>query len=219
MALVNHEKSERTPEQQVGIRNTLILLCGIIALMLGLFVSTVLSPKVLSENELKVLGYFGFADARDIDDFQLLNHQGESVSVAQLKGQWSLVFFGFSYCPDICPTTMAVLNRAVEKMTIKPQVIMVSVDPERDTPAVLEKYVPVFNPDFVGYTGEFEQIVALATRLNVAFGKVPGKEPGTYTVDHSASIVVINPNGQYQGFIKSPHQANNIRQIMDTLMR
>jgi len=186
--------------------------------MLGLFVSSALKPKGLSDDEYYKLGYFGYQPARTIEEFKLTNHYGEEVGLDDLKGNWSLLFFGFTYCPDICPTTMGVLNRAVIKMKKQPQVIMVSVDPERDTPEMLAQYVPNFNSDFVGYTGEFDELVSLATRLNSAFAKVPGKEAGTYTVDHTASIAVINPNGKFQGMIKSPPQAVNITRILDSLM-
>lgn len=210
--------AEKTPEQIQGIRNTLIWTLGFIGLMLGLFIYTILAPKALSDEALLELGYYGFPESRLIEPFDLIDQNGDSVSVSNLKGQWQLMFFGFTFCPDICPTTMAVLNRAVNAMETPPQVIMVSVDPERDTPKALSRYVPVFNPDFIGYTGEFDEIVGLATNVNIAFGKVPGREPGTYTVDHAGSIVVVDPQGRYAGFIKSPHQAQHISQIMSTLM-
>ncbi|MFT5209601.1 MAG: protein SCO1/2 [Flavobacterium sp.] len=208
----------RTPEQKEGIRNTVILLVGFMSLMLGLLMYTALKPRGLSHDEYYKLGYFGYEPARAISEFKLINHRGEAVGLDELRGNWSLIFFGFTYCPDICPTTLGVLNRAVSKMKKKPQVIMVSVDPERDTPALLAQYVPNFNSDFVGYTGDFDDVVGLSTQLNAAFAKVPGREVGTYTVDHTASIAVINTKGQYQGFIKSPHQASNITQVLDSLM-
>lgn len=186
--------------------------------MLGLFVSLALKPRGLSHEEYYELGYFGYEPARAIEEFKLTNHYGDEVGLDDLKGKWSLLFFGFTTCPDICPTTMGVLNRAVNKMKKKPQVIMVSVDSDRDTPELLAQYVPKFNSDFIGYTGEFDELVSLATQLNAAFAKVPGKEVGTYTMDHTASIVVINPNGRFQGFIKSPPQAVNITRIVDSLM-
>lgn len=208
----------RTQEQSDGVRNTLIWTLGLIGLILGLFLYTFLSPKALSQDALRGLGYFGFPQPRAIKEFVLVNQDGRVVGVDDLKGDWHLIFFGFTFCPDICPTTMGVLNRAVTAMEKPPKVIMVSVDPERDTPEALARYVPAFNKDFTGYTGEFEDIVGFATNLNAAFGKVPGKEPGTYTVDHSASIAVIDPEGRYVGFLKSPHQAPNIQQVMTSLM-
>lgn len=210
--------AQKTPEQIAGIRNTLIVTLGFIGLILGLFLYSFLSPKSLSEEALRNLGYYGFPTAREIKPFNLTDHNGNPVSEESLKGEWQLMFFGFTYCPDICPTTMGVLNRAIADLEHKPQVVMVSVDPERDSPEVLARYVPSFNPEFIGYTGDFDNIVGLATNVNVAFGKIPGDEPGTYTVDHAASIVVIDPQGRYAGFIKSPHQASSISQIISSLM-
>lgn len=211
--------AEKTPEQISGIRNTLMVTLGLIALILGLFFYSFLAPKSLSEEALRDLGYYGFPEAREIKPFNLVNHKGQTVTANDLKGEWQLMFFGFTFCPDICPTTMGVLNRAIADLPEKPQVMMVSVDPERDTPEVLGRYVPSFNPEFIGLTGTFDDIVGLATNVNIAFGKVPGNEPGTYTMDHAASIVVVDPEGRYAGFIKAPHQSTSINQIMASLMQ
>lgn len=200
-----------------GVRNTLIWLLGFIALVLGLFFYSFFSARTLSDEQYQELGYYGFPEPRTIGAFSLVNQDGEEVTEANLKGEWSLLFFGFTFCPDICPTTMGVLARAMDRLEDPPQVILVSVDPERDTPEALANYVPGFDPAFKGYTGEFDEIVKFATQVNVAFGKVPGDEPGTYTIDHSASIVVVNPEGQYAGFIKAPHNALNIARIMQSL--
>ncbi|XOV86236.1 MAG: SCO family protein [Pseudomonadota bacterium] len=202
----------------VGVRNTLVGIAGFIALILGLFFYSFFSTRGLSEEQYAALGFYRFENPRLIEDFSLLDQDGTPVNIDNLKGQWSLLFFGFTFCPDICPTTMGVLARAVEKLDVDPQVVMVSVDPERDSPAQLKQYVPAFNPAFIGYTGEFDQIVKLATQVNIAFGKVPGPTAGSYLVDHSASIVVINPDGRYAGFIKTPHSEANIATIMQSLM-
>ena len=108
---------------------------------MGLFIANLLTPKGLSDEQLSAAGYFGFQQPRPISDFSLTNHKGESVSRADIEGQWSLIFFGFTFCPDVCPTTLGVLNRAVGNMKQKPQVIMVSVDPERDTPKQLSNCI------------------------------------------------------------------------------
>ena len=202
---------------QQGVRNSLFWIAGFIALILGLFVASYMTPKSLSKEQFQELGFYRFDDARQISPFNLIDHTGIGVTNNSLEGRWSLLFFGFTYCPDVCPTTLSVLNEAVSNLENPPQVIMVSVDPERDTPSLLADYVPRFNSAFKGYTGEFDEIVSFATELHVAFGKVPGPEPGTYTVDHSASIVVMNPLGQYAGFIRAPHNAQNIQRIASHL--
>jgi protein SCO1/2 len=202
---------------QQGIRNSLFWIAGFIALIFGLFVASYMTPKSLSKEQFQELGFYRFDTARQISQFNLIDHTGTRVTNNSLEGSWSLLFFGFTYCPDICPTTLSILNEAVSNLDNPPQVIMVSVDPERDTPSLLADYVPRFNPAFKGYTGEFDEIVSVATELNVAFGKVPGPELGTYTVDHSASIVVMNPLGHYAGFIRGPHNAQNIQRIVSHL--
>ena len=202
-----------------GIRNTLLVIGAAIAVILGLFVFNLTTPKQLTADQYLALGYYGFPEPRRIKPFSLLDETGSAVDTSDLTGQWSLLYFGFTYCPDICPTTLGVLNRAVKQTQIPPQVVLVSVDPERDTPAILGQYLASFNPSFKGYTGTFDDVVGLATNVNIAFGKIPGAEPGTYTVDHSSSIVVVDPFGRYAGFIKQPHQAEKISSIISSLQR
>ncbi len=202
---------------QQGVRQSLLWILGFIALILGLFMASFMSPRSLTRAEFQELGFYQFETPRDISPFQLVDHHGNPVTNESLTGRWSLLFFGFTYCPDVCPTTLSVLNEAVTPLENPPRVVLVSVDPERDTPEVLASYVPQFNAGFIGYTGNFDDIVKFATQLNVAFGKVPGDEPGTYTVDHSASIVVVNPQGHYAGFMRAPHNAQNIRKVVQHL--
>lgn len=202
-----------------GVRNTLFQIAAFIAVVLGLFVSARLSNMDTgpSVEELRDLGFYTYDDPRSLSGFTLTDHRGDSVDVGLFQGQWSMVFFGFTFCPDICPTTMAQLGKAVTQLESPPQVVMVTVDPERDSPEALANYVPSFNDSFIGVTGEFDDIVTLATQVNAAFGKVPGAEPGTYTMDHSASIVVIDPEGRYAGFIKAPHSVDTIVTVARTL--
>jgi protein SCO1 len=200
-----------------GIRNTLIGLVGFIALVLGLFLYSFLSARTYSDEEYRALGFYRFPVPRNIDGFALVDELGTAVDGDNLRGKWSLLFFGYTSCPDICPTTMGVLARVVEKVQHPPQVILVTVDPEHDQPEQLARYVHAFNPAFVGYTGSFDELVKLATNLNIAFGKVPGTTPGTYLVDHAASLVVVNPDGKYAGFIKPPLNAQSIEKIVQSL--
>ena len=163
---------------------------------------------IASLGQLKLNGAFMFDTPRALPEFALVDHRGTPFNGDSLKGQWTLVFFGFTYCPDICPTTMAFLSRFVGELEGLPEgedtrVVMVSVDPARDTPERLAEYVPYFNPAFTGVTGEFLDIHRFATALNTPFRKVPG-EDGNYQVDHSANVVLINPRGDYHGFFKAP---------------
>lgn len=197
-------------------------IAGFIALILGLFAASLIAPKQLSREQLIALGYYPLASYRQVEDFHLLDENGEPFNPQHLLGKWSLLFFGYTHCPDICPVTLAKLNETMSKIdedtANKVSVILVSVDPERDEPPVLKAYVAAFNQSFKGLSGEFDQVVVLATQLNIAFGKVPSAEPGSYQVDHSASIAVVNPQGQYTGFIRPPHQPEQVATILTALV-
>ena len=201
----------------VGIRNTLLGIAAFISIILGLLIASLVIPRPMSSDEAEQIGWYHFDQPRAINDFVMVDHDGKEVGLSVFRGQWSLVFFGFTTCPDICPTTLSVLNESVKKLDSPPQVVMITVDPERDSPQKLRGYVPAFNPLFRGFTGSFDQTVSLAEQMNIAFGKIPGPEPGTYTMDHTASIVLIDPYGRYAGFIKAPHRPEHITKVLRSL--
>lgn len=193
--------------QSRNIKLTVAGLLLVIAVIVGGFVQRVSMPRVMSESEMKVNGLYLFETPRDIGEFALVDHHGKAFDSARLEGHWSLVFFGFTHCPDICPTTMAFLNQFIASLegteAENTKVVMVSVDPARDTVEQLETYVPFFNPEFTGVTGDFMDIHRFATALNTPFRKVM-EEDGGYQVEHSANVVLINPRGDYHGFFRTP---------------
>lgn len=197
----------KTATQTRGIRLTIIGVLLFILVIVAGFVNRIGQPRVMSASEMQANGAYLLQTPRDIGDFELIDHRGQAFVPASLEGQWSLLFFGFTYCPDICPTTMAFLDQFVQQLegteAEDTQVIMVSVDPARDTVAQLASYVPFFNPEFIGVTGEFLDIHRFATALNTPFRKVPGQDEN-YLVDHSANVVLINPRGDYHAFFKAP---------------
>lgn len=201
-----------------GVRNTLLTTLGFMALILGTFFYTFLTHRALSPAQYKQLGYFPFEKPKPIGNFSLVDENGHRVGHDSLIGHWSLLYFGYTACPDVCPTTLSSLAQAMKQLTKRPRVIMVSVDPERDTPAKMKQYLASFDPDFIGYTGTFDEVVGLAQQVNIAFGKVPGPEPGTYEVNHSANIVVVNPAVQYAGFIRPGPRADNVARVLSSLM-
>ena len=200
-------------QQKRGILYTVAFVVALMALFLGLFLHKMLSPRILSDQELAANGAVAFAKPRVIQPFHLLDETGKPFTVEHLKGHWTLMFFGFASCPDICPTTLATLSRLTK--TLEPdilantQVVMVTVDPARDTPEVLEPYIHFFNEDFNALTGEFLEIKRLADNLNVAFNKVV--QGDSYSVDHSANIVLINPYGHYAGFLRPPFELARLK--------
>jgi len=206
-----------------SVRITVGLCLGFVALVVGLFFYSMTREEVLSEDALRDLGVLILPTPRELPPFSLVTSDGRPFTVQDLEGKWTFAFFGFTNCPDVCPTTMAVLAQAQQRLLDehpeaagKFQGVLVSVDPERDTPEKLGAYVHAFSPRFVGVTGDVQQIAGLAAGVNVAFAKVPLVDPSGsvdasgYTMDHTANIVIINPRGHYHGFIKYPQQADTI---------
>lgn len=206
-------------KQRRGVTITIVAILVFIVIVLGMLVRRISMPSVLSDSVLRANGAYVFETPRIIKDFNLVDHHGKPFTKENLKGKWTLAFFGFTYCPDVCPTTMADLkNLYVDlkgtEVADDTQVVMFSVDPARDTPEKLAQYVPYFHKDFIGVTGEFMDIYRLATNVNIAFNKVPldkGEDPNNYTIDHSANIVLINDHGDYQGFFKPPFELAKLK--------
>ena len=191
-------------------RNVRLTIVAVLAFMLVIvagFVHRIGQPRLMTTSEMQANGLYLMDPPRDLGDFDLATHRGARFTPDFLEGQWTLIFFGFTHCPDICPTTMAFLDRFVAALegteAQDTEVVMVSVDPERDTVEKLAAYVPYFNEGFTGVTGEFLDLFRFATALNTPFRKVPGQGED-YQVDHSANVVLINPRGDYHGFFKAP---------------
>ena len=195
------------PAQARGVKLTVAAVLAFIIVIVAGFVYRIQQPRVMTSAEMKANGLYLFETPRDLGEFELVDHHGQPFTAASLEGQWTLIFFGFTFCPDICPTTMAFLAELVRELegteVEDTDVVMFSVDPARDTVEQLSQYVPYFNPDFIGVTGEFLDVHRFATALNTPFRKVPGQDEN-YLVDHSANVVLINPKGDYHGFFKAP---------------
>jgi protein SCO1/2 len=138
--------------------------------------------------------------------FTLTDHTGKQRTLADYKGKVVVVFFGYTQCPDVCPTTMADLAGVMQKLgpdAGKVQVLFITLDPERDTPQLLAQYVPAFDKRFVGLYGTPEQIAATAKEFKVFYAKVPGKDANGYTLDHTAGSYVFDRDGRLRLFIRS----------------
>jgi protein SCO1/2 len=148
--------------------------------------------------------------SRELADFSLIDNHGNAFGPANLRGRWSLMFFGYTNCPDFCPTTLTTLaamqkRLRAAKARVLPQVVFVSVDAKRDTPAQLAKYVPYFDPSFIGLTAADQpSIEAVARNLGVAVVIQPAGADGNYTVDHSGAIFVVNPDGRITAILTGP---------------
>lgn len=161
--------------------------------------------------------------SRALPDFSLIDHHGRSFGAANLRGHWSLMFFGYTNCPDFCPTTLttlAVIEKRLRaaKAVAPPQVIFVSVDAKRDTPALLAKYVPYFDPDFIGVTAADQPAIERqAKKWGVAVTIEPAAN-GDYAVDHSAAMFVINPAGNLIAILTGPFTVDALQSDFERIV-
>lgn len=190
----------------------LIVLIAVAAMAAGIWLSTRLDrsspPPTLTSGTL-------LNPPKELPAFQLQDQNGRPVNQERLQGQWTLLFFGYTHCPDICPNTMSVLNLAVKAMPQplrqRTQVALVSVDPERDTAAQLAQYVAYFNPDFLGVRGSRDQLDQLTRAVGVLYVHHAPDEHGDYAVDHSGAVLLLNPEAQWTGVFSSmPHDPQKI---------
>jgi protein SCO1/2 len=167
-------------------------------------------------------------DFRPLAAFRLIDHNGQPFDNNRLTGRWNLLSFGFTYCPDVCPLTMQVLQniggelsaRADASAIQKPQVIFISVDPERDTVERLQAYVGYFDPDFIGVSGDHENLKALAQSLGVFYSRTENPQhPDRYQVDHSASLFLLDPDGKIRALFSAPLQAQPIANDLLTIIQ
>ena len=153
-----------------------------------------------------------FDQPRELPTFSLQQSDGTQLVPGELKGHWTLVFLGFTHCPDVCPTTLAQLAQAQKQWTglpdpIRPRVLFVSVDPERDSPDAIGEYAHGFDRDTLAATTDVPALETFARALSMVFAKVPapaGAPPDQYSIDHSASIAVLDPQARMAGVIMPP---------------
>jgi protein SCO1/2 len=155
-----------------------------------------------------------YPQARVVPPFMLVRADGTTLDNGALQGRWTLAFFGFTHCPDVCPTTLAVF-RQIETLAradaSAPPIALwfISVDPARDTPQVLGDYARYFSPAIVAATGTDAALAALTPALGIVYAQSPLPDGG-YTVDHSAQIVVFDPHGRLAAIVRPPHDAGAI---------
>ena len=152
--------------------------------------------------------------------FQLIDQNGKPFSDANLKGKWHLIFFGYTHCPDACPTALNEMSLALDRLGIKRdevRVVFITVDPERDTPDVLKSYVQSFDAPIVALTGSPEAVAQAAKAYRVFYAKHP-RADGDYDMDHSAVIYVMNPEGRFTATFTPDSSADAIVQRLQKLI-
>jgi protein SCO1 len=155
-------------------------------------------------------------------NFSLSDHNGETRSLQDFKGKVVVLFFGYTQCPDVCPTSMAELAEVKKQLGAdgaKLQGIFVTVDPERDTPEVLKAYMANFDPTFLALRGTPEQIAAMAKDYKIYYKKVEGKTPTSYTMDHSAASYVYDPQGRLRLYTRYGSGAQALGNDIQLLLR
>ncbi len=220
----NHLEVVGKTQKNSAVKKTVLFLLLLVAVVTGLTVHKIVNKPALTKEQLQAMGTVVFETPRSFNIEGLVNHKGQPFTSKDLEGGWSLVYFGYTFCPDICPASLGQMNKLDSELKTKNpelagkmQYIMVSVDPGRDTVEKLKGYVPYFNPEFVGVTGDVKGIHDLTRQLNVAFTPVVDKNDEFYLVDHSANLIIINPRGDYHGFIRPPLEPEKMSIMMKSV--
>lgn len=178
----------------------LFTLVGSAALVIaGLFALAGCSDKPAAFHSIDITG------ADYADGFSLTDHNGQPRTLPDFKGKAVVVFFGFTQCPDVCPTSMSELAQARQLLGAdgeRLQGLFVSVDPERDTPEVMKAYMAAFDPTFLALYAKPDELPELAKRFKIYYKKVPGSTPGSYTMDHSAGSYIFDPQGKVRLYFR-----------------
>lgn len=196
----------------MSARSLRIVILVIVAFAGGLLIARALVPArvALPQTERATL----LSEPRVLPPFELVNQDGQPLGADYFKGRWTLVFFGFTSCPDICPTTLASLAQVIHQLddlppAQRPRVLLITVDPERDDPARLAAYVHFYDPAFSGATGSAAAVATAAAAFGVPYAKISLPEGG-YTMDHGSGIFIVGPTGGIAAYSSAPHDAATI---------
>lgn len=213
-------------EKKKSIKNLVLpVSIGAISLMIGLWLS---QQMLMNNNDTRVpenIDATVLANARPLVEFNLFDQNKELFSPAQLKGHWSFLFFGYTNCPDVCPTTLKVMRDVWKTLPTKegeaghPKLYFISVDPERDNAEILKQYTQYFNPEFNGVTGKLDELDKLTNQIGILYGYDEKDDDNNkdYGVNHSAQLILIDPKGRMRAVISPPHIAKTIAANFQTI--
>lgn len=196
---------KRAEAVAIGVATAIAIAVGIGA---GLWRSVASTPP-------PEIGGYVLPRAKPLGALQLIDDRGAKVAAQNFVGRWSFLYFGYTYCPDVCPLTLVELAEVKKKLAERTpsaamSVYFVSVDPQRDSPERLHEYVTYFDPDFHGLTGDVSEITALANAVGAVFFVPPGQDEKTYLVSHSSSIALLDPSGALRAVFTAPHDAEQV---------
>jgi protein SCO1 len=155
-------------------------------------------------------------------DFALTDHTGKARTLADFRGKAVVLFFGYTQCPDVCPTTLSTLAETMRRLgpeAARVQVLFVTIDPERDTAELLSHYVTAFDPSFLGLAGDADATARVAKEFKVIYQKQPGRTPGSYTMDHSAGTFMFDPEGRLRLYAGHGQDAEAFAHDLALLLR
>ncbi|SNX27823.1 protein SCO1/2 [Polynucleobacter meluiroseus] len=192
------------------------LLCVLMGALLSLGLAAC-NPKANFKN-IDITGNASFGN-----DFSLLDPNGQTKTLADFKGKAVVMFFGYTQCPDVCPTTLSEMQQAMTLLgpqAEQVQVLFVSIDPERDTPEILQQYVPAFDSRFMGLRPADNAALEKVTKdFKIYYKKIPGASPGSYTMDHTAGSYAFDPTGRLRLYIKHGQGAETLAQDLKELLK
>jgi len=201
----------------------LLIIVAVIAMSAGLWLAQSSSTRTDTIKPPAIQGAIYSSD-KSIRPFKLLNHLGNEFTNKNFNGKWSIIFVGYTHCPDVCPTTLSLMADVYREMSQQkitpPNVIFLSVDPERDTVDIMKNYVEYFNSQFTGVTGTLSEIKNLSQDLNAVYRKAAGLNgkitEDDYLMDHSSALILLNPKGNLQAILTAPHTLGS---VIDSILK
>ena len=207
-----------------GITYTVISCLAIVSMVIGLFVYSTVAEKELTNDQYKLLKFYKLNTKRDLNAFSLFEND-KPFTEANFKGKWDLVFLGFASCPDMCPMTMQKMAKTAQILSQKEGLIekinfvMISIDPDRDSPERVNQYAKAFNKEFKGVSGNIKDIYQLSLNLTLPFTPVIDSKNTNYDMDHSMNLALIDPSGKYHGFFKTPYTPEMMAEALESVIK
>lgn len=190
-----------------------VLVAGAVGLLGGFFLYQSTPGKNAAQPDIPG---FLWPNPKAVSAFSLEDHARRAFNQDNLRGKWTFLFFGYTYCPDVCPVTLSVLADVekrlskVDQLGDDTQVVFVSVDPQRDSPERLQQYVEYFSPDFIGVTGDEDRLKGLTGQMGIVYAVTDSGSNGNYLVDHAASVLLTDPEARLVAVFGLPHDADTI---------
>ena len=206
------------------MKNFVWILAAVVAVVAGVWVGSITQDQQQTADQAPAIQGAIYTRPRPLSNVHLTAPDTSEFTEQNLKGHWTLIFVGYTNCPDVCPTTLSVLAQVSKLMQEQglapPRVVFISIDPERDKPEMINEYVRYFDKNFTGITGDKASLDQVTRQLNVVYAKAPGVDGSmtadNYLMDHSSSLILLNPDVQVQAVLTAPHTP---MKIIDSIVK